>query len=352
MDKMFLAILNMSFTGAFVITAICFARFPLKKAPKIISYCLWSMAGFRLLFPFSIESIFSLIPFKAQIIPPNIAMQSVPRIDSGVTVMDNIISGSLPAPEHFASINPLQIWIMLGSFIWAFGVAVMLIYGIISYVVLRLKMKNTTPLEANIYEANNINSPFVLGIIKPNIYLPIGLSLQERGYILLHEQTHIRRRDHIVKLVAYFILCLHWFSPFAWVAFLLMSVDMEMSCDEHVLKEMGVDTRKAYSLSLLSLSSDQRSIGGSPLAFGEGSIKGRIKNILNFKKTPRVIIFTAVVLAVVLSIGFAVNRATDGSILEDEPRKWLDYAVNWSSHNQNIMVQKWQPAIWQLLTAN
>ncbi|WHH59313.1 M56 family metallopeptidase [Petroclostridium sp. X23] len=239
MDKLFLTILNMSLTGAFVIAAICLVRLPLKKAPKIISYCLWAVAGFRLVFPFSIESVFSLIPFKAQTIPPDIAMQSIPRIDSGILFVNNAVSSILPAATPTASVNPLQIWTTIGALIWLIGFAVMLIYGVVSFVILKRKMREAAYIEANIYEAGNIKSPFVLGVFKPKIYLPIGLSGQERSYILLHEQTHIRRRDHIVKFAAYFILCLHWFNPLAWVAFLLMGVDMELSCDERVLKEIG-----------------------------------------------------------------------------------------------------------------
>jgi len=198
MDKMFLTILNMSLTGTFVIVAICLARLLLKKAPKIISYCLWAVAGFRLVFPFSIESMFSLIPFKAQTIPQDIAMQPTPRIDSGVTIVDNIISDSLPVPALGASINPLQIWITIGAFVWLAVVAIMLIYGAVSYILLKRRMLKSLCVEANIYEAENIKSPFVLGFFAPKIYLPTGLSVQERGYIILHEKTHIRR--HILRV--------------------------------------------------------------------------------------------------------------------------------------------------------
>jgi beta-lactamase regulating signal transducer with metallopeptidase domain len=308
MDKLFLTILNMSLTGAFVIAAICVARLPLKKAPKIISYCLWVVAGFRLVFPFSIESVFSLIPFKAQTIPSDIAMQPIPRIDSGISFINNAVSSILPAATPVASINPLQIWITIGAYVWFAGVVIMLVYGIVSFVILKRKMRSAAHIEANIFEVENIKSPFVLGVFKSRIYLPIGLSEQEKSYIVLHEQTHIKRRDHIVKFTAYFILCLHWFNPFAWVAFLLMSVDMEMSCDERVLKEIGGETRKNYSLSLLSLETERRIISGSPLAFGEGGVKERIKNVLNFKKPSRVIFVAAIVLVAVLSVGFAVNK--------------------------------------------
>ncbi len=314
MDKLFLTILNMSLTGAFVIAAICLARLPLKKAPKIISYCLWAVAGFRLVFPFSIESVFSLIPFKAQTIPPDIAMQAIPRIDSGIPFVNNAVSRILPAATPAASVNPLQVWTTIGAFVWLIGVAVMVLYGVVSYVILKRKVRGAAHIEANIHEAEMIQSPFVLGVFKPKIYLPVGLSAQERGYILLHEQTHIRRCDHIIKFAAYFILCLHWFNPLAWAACLLMGADMELSCDERVLKEMGGEMKKDYSLSLLSFATERRIIGGSPLAFGEGGAKERIKNVLNFKKPSRVIVAVSVALVAVLIVGFAANQATDRNL--------------------------------------
>ena len=314
MDKLFLTILNMSLTGTFIIAAICLARLPLKKAPKVISYCLWAVAGFRLVFPFSIESVFSLIPFKAQTIPPDIAMQSVPRIDSGIPFVNNAVSSVLPAAAPSVSVNPLQIWTTIGAFVWFVIASIMVIYGVVSFVILKRKMREAAHIEANIYEAKNIKSPFVLGVFKPGIYLPVGLSEKEKSYIVLHEQTHIRRRDPIVKIAAYFILCLHWFNPLVWAAFLLMGVDMEMSCDERVLKEIGGEIKKDYSLSLLSLATERRIIGGSPLAFGEGGIKERIRNVLNFKKPSRVIIIASVALVAVLSVGFAVNKTIDKNL--------------------------------------
>ncbi len=308
MDKLFLTIVNMSLTGSFVILGICLVRLPLKKAPKIISYCLWTVAGFRLIFPYSIESIFSLIPFKAQTIPSDIALQPIPRIESGILQLNSIVSSVLPAAATPNEANPLQIWITIGGWVWIVGAFIMLLYGVASFFILKRKMKATMHLEGNIYEGQNIKSPFVLGIFYPRIYLPADLSAKERRYILLHEQIHIKRRDHLVKLVAYFAISLHWFNPLAWVAFLLMGVDMEMSCDERVLKEMGSEIKKDYSLSLISLATKQHFVNGSPLAFGEGGIKERIKNVLNFKKKSRVIIVISVMVMAGLSIGFAVNR--------------------------------------------
>jgi len=306
MNNLFLSIVNMSLTGAFVILAICIARLPLKKAPKTISYVLWAVVGFRLVVPFTIESIFGLIPFNTAPIPMDIAMQPVPRLNSGIPI-------TLPAPTPYYSVNPLQIWVAVASWVWVIGTLVMLAYGVASYVLLKRKMRISTHVGANIYETSGIKSPFVLGVLEPKIYLPTGLAAHERGYILLHEETHIRRRDHIVMFVAYFILCLHWFNPLAWLAFFLMGADMEMSCDEHVMKELGSDIVEDYTKSLVRIATGRRLRAASPLAFGEGGIKGRVKRVLNFKRPSRLIIIAAVVLVAVLSVGFAMNRTVNAA---------------------------------------
>lgn len=320
MEELFLSVLNMSLTASFVIAAIMLARLPLKKAPKTISYALWAVAGFRLVFPFSFESVFSLIPFKSVPIPADIAMQLIPRVDSGINVVDHAVSRVLPAATPAASVNPLQVWLTVGAYLWLAGIVVMLIYSVVSVVLLKRRLRYATLNEDNLYEADNLKTPFVLGLFRPKIYIPAGLMEEEKYYIILHERTHIRRHDQVVKFLAYFILCVHWFNPLAWAAFLLMSADMEMSCDERVLKEIGGEKKKAYSMSLLYLAAERRIIGGSPLAFGEGGMKERIKNVLNFKKPSRVIITVAVSLVAVLSVGFAMDSYTYDRVTEHEEK--------------------------------
>jgi len=298
MSNLFVTVLNMSLTGAFVIAAICFARVALKRAPKIISYCLWAVAGFRLIVPFSIESALSLIPFQANLIPSGVA---VAHVRGGAQYVDGIAA-------------PMQTWITVGFSIWAFGVAVMLVYGAATYFKLRHSVKGSVNIATNIYESESANAPLVLGFLSPKIYLPPGLSNQERRYIELHEQTHIRRCDHVIKLTAYIILALHWFNPLVWLAFFLMGTDMEMSCDERVLKKLGVKTKKDYSLVLLSLAVERRSICQSPLAFGGGNISARIKNILNLKQQSRAALGVLTGLLIVLSLGLSVNRAAVGVV--------------------------------------
>lgn len=309
MEKVFLSVLNMSLTASFVILVIMLARLPLKKAPKIISYALWAVAGYRLVSPFTLESVYSLLPFNAAPIPQDIAMQAVPRIDSGIPFVNNAVSAVLPATTPAASVNPLQVWLAIVSYTWLFGVTAMLIYSFVSIILLKRRLQVASLIEGNLYEADNLKTPFVIGIFRPKIYIPTGLSEEECHYIVLHERTHVRRKDHAVKMFAYLVLCLHWFNPLAWAAFVLMGADMEMSCDERVMKELGGDIKSAYSLSLVRVAAGRKILNGSPLAFGEGGMKERIKNVLNFKKHSRVIIVAAVALVAVLSAGFAVSRS-------------------------------------------
>jgi len=308
MDKLFLTILNMSLTGAFVIAAICLARLPLKKAPKIISYCLWVAAWFRLVFPVSIESAISLIPFNSNPIPTDITVQVVQPVSSGILAVESSTGNIFPAATSAANSNLLHFLTDVGLYIWFTGVVVMLAYGVISYFRLKRKMINADCAEDNVFESNNVLSPFILGIIKPRIYIPFNISPQERKYIILHEQTHIYRKDHIIKIAAYIILCFHWFNPLAWIAFILMGADMEMSCDEKVLKELGADTKKDYAHSLLLFASKTRFLSASPLSFSEGELKRRINNALKYKKTPVFIGIIAIIMAVTLSIGLMLNK--------------------------------------------
>jgi beta-lactamase regulating signal transducer with metallopeptidase domain len=301
----FLTVLNMSLTASYVILFIILVRLPLKKTPKVISYALWSAAAFRLLCPVSFESVLSLVPRAVSPVSQNIAGQQTTRIGGGISA-----AHSLQATTAAASVNPSQVCAQIGSYIWLAGIAAMLIYSVVSTLILKKNLKNARCIESNLYEANNLKTPFVLGLFRPKIMIPSGLSTEEKSYIIRHEQTHIRRFDHVVKLLAYLILSIHWFNPLVWIAFVLMSTDMELSCDERVLKEMGGEIKKAYSMSLLSLATEKRMISGSALAFGEGNVRARIKNVLNYKKPA----FWSVVIAVVAVIGIGVGLVANPRI--------------------------------------
>ncbi|NMA68893.1 MAG: hypothetical protein GX958_05695, partial [Desulfitobacterium sp.] len=320
MSQLFLTVLNMSLTASYVILFVILIRLLLKKAPKVISYALWAVVAFRLLIPFSFESIFSLIPrnTNATPIPHDIIYQQSPQINSGIAVVDSLVSQSLPAPTVGASANPLQIYVEIGGYIWVLGIIALLVYSLVSVLILKGQLKRAQLLEGNIYEAENLQTPFVLGLIRPKIYLPTGLNPTERSYILLHEQTHIQRKDHIIKVLAFLTLSIHWFNPLVWVAFRLMSTDMELSCDERVLQQMNdEDIKKPYANSLLSLATGKQIFNGNPLAFGEGSVRGRIKNVLNYKK-PRVGIVVGSIIAVIfVGVGLLANPLSEEAILNN-----------------------------------
>jgi len=313
MSGLFLTVLNMSLTASYVILFVILIRLALKKAPKIISYALWGVVAFRLVVPFSFESMFSLMPRNVNTvpIPHNIIYQQNPQINSGILYVDTMVNGSLPAPAVGASANPMQIYISVASDLWILGIILLLIYSLASVFLLKRQLKNARLMEHNIYEAANLKTPFVLGIISPKIYLPVGLSKEEWRYIHLHEQTHIQRNDHIIKIIAFLIVIMHWFNPLVWIAFMLMSMDMELSCDERVLKNTDSDIKKSYANSLLSLATGRHILNGSPLAFGEGNVKWRIKNVLNYKKPKFWVIIISILVVIVVGIGLLANPKTE-----------------------------------------
>lgn len=311
-------ILNMSLTASIVIVLVLLARLPLKKAPKIFSYALWAVVLFRLVCPVSFSSEFSLLGiFNAPpatngtvaYIPADIVHTEYPQVNLSLPAVSEAINNALPQGEEQLVADPLEVLVSMATPLWLLGIAAMLIYSMISLMRLRRKLIGAVCLRDNIYLADHISTPFVTGVFRPKIFLPSTISEQEQSYIILHEQTHIRRLDHIIKMVAFLALAVHWFNPLVWAAFVCAVKDMEMSCDEHVLKQIGFDIKGAYSTSLLSLATGRRLISGSPLAFGEDTIRGRIKNIMNFKKPAVWVTVVLVLLVSALSIGFAVDQA-------------------------------------------
>lgn len=309
MTELFLTVLHMSLTASYVILFVILIRMLLKKAPKVLSYALWAVVAFRLVVPFSFESIFSLMPRNASTVPilRDMIYQQNPVSNTGIKAVDSFVNKSLPAPAVEASTNPLQVYVETGAYIWAFGILALLAYSLASVFILKKKLKNAHFAEENIFEAGNLKTPFVLGLIKPRIYLPAGLNTEEKNYILLHEQTHIRRRDPVVKALAFLILSVHWLNPLVWIAFRLMNTDMELSCDERVLKKMNTDRKKSYAGSLLSLAAGKHILSGGTLAFGEGNVKGRIKNVLNYKRPKAWVIVFSILFMAAAGIGLMTN---------------------------------------------
>lgn len=328
--RIFPQILNMSLTADIVILFILLARISMKKMPKKYSYVLWGVVLFRLLCPVSITSDISLLGFMdapsvssgnrmsvVEYVPSDIVHIENPEVNLPMTDLDDSINENLPQGREQPAADPLEFPISLGTYIWLTGMALMLGYSMISYNKLKKKLVGAIHVRDNIYMADNISSPFVMGIFRPRIYLLSSLEEQEQAYIMLHEQQHICRQDHIVKILAYVALCIHWFNPLVWVAFVLLSKDMEMSCDEAVISRLGEEIRADYSASLLSFSSSQRIAFTAPLAFGEGDTKGRIHNLAKWKKPAVWVTMTAAIACVCIIWVSMSNPEGKGSQTED-----------------------------------
>ncbi len=309
MEALFLKIINLSLTASWLVLAVLLFRLLFRKAPKWIYCLLWGLVGLRLLIPFSPESIFSLVPSAAPL-PDEIIYTAHPTINSGITIIDSavnpILSQSL-TPSAGASANPTQIWSAALSVLWVVGVAVMLLYTLISYALLRRRVATATKLRDTIKESEKVDSPFVLGIIRPTIYLPYQMNEADREYVIAHEQAHIRRGDHLYKPLGFLLLSVYWFNPVLWVAYVLLCRDIEGACDEKVIAEMETDQRRAYSTALLNCSVHRRRIAACPLAFGEVGVKERVKGVMFYQKPAFWLVCLAVLACVAVALCFMTN---------------------------------------------
>ena len=331
-------LLNMSLTASVAIVLVILLRFALKKAPKVFSYALWGIVLFRLLCPISIGSSFSVFNFidtpaedygyissVIEHVPADIVHTENPTVVLPLPGVSEVVNEALPKGEEQLRADPLEGRTFVATIIWMTGVLLMGIYSIVSYLNLRFKLRVAIPLRENIFIADDTKSPFVVGLIRPRIYLPCNLSLKEQEYIILHEKHHIKRKDHVMKALAFIALAIHWFNPLVWLAFILAGKDMEMSCDEAVIQKVGSDVRADYSASLLTLATGRRIIAGTPLAFGEGDTKGRIHNLSKWKKPAVWIVILSVVLCVILAICLMTNPANGMHLYEiDDSRNYSD----------------------------
>ena len=309
MSELFLKIVNMSISASWVVIAVLTLRFCLKKAPKWVNVLLWGIVAARMVFPFSIESVLSLIP-SAETISPTIMMEQTPSVQTGVPALNHVInpviSGSFtPAPG--ASANPLQIWIPVLTGIWLFGIAALFLYSAVSYWRLHRKVCEAVILRGNIYQSEKVCTPFVLGIIKPKIYLPYHMDSREMDHVIAHEQTHIRRKDHWWKPLGFLLLTIHWFNPLMWLSYVLLCRDIELACDEKVIGKMGNAQRADYTQALVACSVDRRLIAACPLAFGEIGVKERVKSVMNYKKPAFWIVLASVIVCAVIAVCFLTN---------------------------------------------
>jgi len=290
-------------------------RLMLKRAPKWVNVLLWGMVALRLMVPFSIESALSLIPSAETLSPEVVRFDPAPTITSGVEFIDNAVNPSLSesfAAAPLASVNPLYVWTYLAGWVWLIGLAAMLAYALVSYLRLRRCVRASIPLRENIYVCDEVPSPFILGIVRPRIYLPSALDEAQRGSVLSHERAHLARRDHWWKPLGFALLAVYWFNPLLWLAYTLLCRDIELACDERVLRGMDAGQIKDYSSALLACSVPRRMIAACPLAFGEVGVGARVKNALRYKKPAFWVVAVSVVVCTVVAVCFLTNpeRAT------------------------------------------
>lgn len=321
MEAVFLKLVNMSITASYLVLAVLLLRVLLKKAPKNLHVALWGLVGLRLVFPFSIESVLSLIP-SAQPLPEEFLYAATPQLQSGIPFVNDavnpVIAGSL-TPVEPASANPTQIWSFIFSHIWMIGVILMAVYAVISYLMVRWKVRVSMKVDKQLYLCDHIDTPFILGILKPRIYLPSELDQITADHVLAHENAHLKRRDHWWKPLGFGILSVYWFNPVMWLAYILLCRDIEMACDEKVIRDLGTAEKKAYSEALLQCSVPRRMITVCPLAFGEVDVKNRIKSVLNYKKPAFWIIVIAVIACIIVAVCFLTDPLVtiDPMTLED-----------------------------------
>lgn len=309
MTDVFLGFLNRSLVAAVLILAVLVIRLVFKRAPKWLLCALWALAAVRLVCPVSIESVLSLVP-SAEPVQPEIITSAHPAITSGIPAVDAIVNPPLAAaftPSPAQSANPLQIWTFIAACIWLLGIAVLLLYAAISALRLRLRVRTAVRLEGNFYQSEFVQSPFILGVIFPRIYLPYGLPEDAQAMVLAHERAHLRRGDQLWKPLGYLILTAYWFNPVCWLAYVLFCRDIEAACDEKVVRELGEGCKAAYSRALLACSVPRKLITACPLAFGETGVKTRIKSVLNYKKPA----FWVILAALLASVAVAVCFLTD-----------------------------------------
>ena len=309
MQFLFFEVLNRTISASWLILLILILRPLFRNAPKWINCLLWSLVAIRLLSPIHIESILSLIPSR-QTIPPDIVYTNTPTIHSGITFINStinpVISSSF-APSPAASINPLQIVSFIASWVWCIGAIVMITYALISWIILRRKVSASFYLGNKCYLCDSIPSPFILGIFSPKIYLPSAVNETDISQVLLHERAHIQRKDHWWKPLGFMLLSLTWYHPLMWIAYILLCRDIEAACDEKVVKDMSLSGKKVYSTALVNCSVSKRTLSACPLAFGEVSVKSRVKNVLNFKKPTIWIVAIAILLLLAVAVCFLTN---------------------------------------------
>lgn len=314
MAAVFLKLLNLSISASWLVLAVLVLRLVSKRSPKWMNVLLWGMVALRLMLPFSIESALSLIPSAETLSPEVVRFDPAPTITSGVEFIDNAVNPSLSesfAAAPLASVNPLYVWTYLAGWVWLIGLGAMLLYALVSYLRLRRRVSVSLCVRENIYLCDAISSPFILGVVKPRIYLPSGLDEVQRQNVLSHERAHLARRDHWWKPLGFALLAVYWFNPVLWLAYALLCRDIELACDERVIRTMDESAVKTYSTVLLACSMPRKAVITCPLAFGEVGVKERVRNALRYKKPAFWVVAASVAVCVVVAVCFLTNPPTD-----------------------------------------
>jgi len=318
MAAVFLKLLNLSISASWLVLAVLVLRLISKRSPKWMNVLLWGIVALRLMLPFSIESALSLIPSAETVSPAVVQFDPAPTITSGVNIIDNAVNPSLS--EHFAAVptanvNPLYAGAYIAGWAWLIGLAAMLAYALVSYLRLRRRVSVSLRVRENIYLCDAISSPFILGVVKPRIYLPSTLDEVQRQNVLAHEQAHLARRDHWWKPLGFALLAVYWFNPVLWLAYALLCRDIELACDERVIRDMNETAIKTYSTVLLACSVPRKAVVACPLAFGEVGVKERVRNALHYKKPAFWVVAASVTVCIVVAVCFLTDP-------EHETMKW------------------------------
>lgn len=318
MSTVFLKILNLSYSASWLILAVLIVRLLLKKAPKWINCLLWALVAVRMILPFSLESAMSLLPSK-EVLPADIQSTDVPHIESGIYAINNTVNPVIAdtlAPAEVSSVNPMQVVVSVLCIVWVAGILAMTLYAFISFVKIKRSVREAAILEKGIMECDDVKSPFILGILRPVIYVPSGMDSETLELVLAHEKAHMKRCDYIWKPLGYALLSVYWFNPLSWIAYILLCRDIESACDEKVIRDKSSDYMAAYSQALLDCSIQRRRIAACPVAFGETGVKMRIKNVLSYKKPAFWIILASLAVCVVLAVCFLTDPKKDETISE------------------------------------
>lgn len=357
MEMIFLNVFNRSLAAGWLILAVIVVRFLLKKAPRRLSCVLWAVVAVRLLCPFFPASSFSLIPSGETISAEAVRFAPAPAIDSGIPALNEALNpmiGERFAPAPGTSVNPLYIWTAVAGIVWFVGVAVMAGYALLGSLRMRSVVREAVPLESgaalpdNVWLCDAVRSPFILGIVRPKIYLPSGITREQMLCILAHEQAHVERLDHCLKPFGWLLLSVYWFHPLVWIAYMLFCRDLELACDEKVVGGMDLDGRKAYSHALLACSLQRKMIFSYPLAFGEIGVRERVKGILHYRKPAGWLAAVAVLACAAVAVCFLTDpkeKADDSKIryldqwysrsdLSAETIAWLEWYNGLSAEEQ------------------